>query len=376
MTVRVGLVGTSWWADIMYFPALVEHPDGRVVAVCGRDEARTAASAERWGIDAWFTDWRRMIDDGGIDAVIVASRNDTHAPITHAAIDAGLHVLCEKPIALNATEADAMAERAAAAGSITMMAFTYRWMPTIRYVKRLLDEGAIGQPFLVDICYLSDYARHHDYLWRFDVELAGSGVLGDLGSHCFDLARWFLGEIDQVGAVTRHVHPRSEQRPDGSPYEHTDDTALVTLQFESGAIGTLRTSAVCWPGPGGGQAISVAIHGTEGTITSLIDWHTVQEVRLSRTGEPESAGVAGPTPVPDELWPGHRHERVADTYFTIFSATDAMARSWVAGIAAGRAVEPDLAVGARIQRLVDAAVESAAAGGVPVRTHVRGHPPG
>jgi predicted dehydrogenase len=376
VTVRVGLVGTSWWADRMYFPALADHPDGRIVAVCGRDEARTAASAERWGVDSWFTDWRRMIDEGGLDAVIVASANDTHGPITHAAIDAGLHVLCEKPLALNATEADAMASRAAAAGLITMVAFTYRWMPTNRYVKRLLDEDAIGRPFLLDIAYLSDYARHHDYIWRLDVEHAGSGVLGDLGSHCFDLARWFLGEIDEVGAVTRDVFARPDSRPDGSPYRHADDTVTATVQFASGAVGTLRTSSVCWPGPGGGQTIQLAIHGTEGTITSLIDWQTVQEVRLSRPGEPGPAGLAEPTPVPDDLWPGRRYDSVADTYSAVFSTTDAMARGWVSGIAAGRPVQPDMAVGARIQRLLDAALESAASGGRAIGTHVRAQAPG
>jgi predicted dehydrogenase len=300
----------------------------------------------------------------------------THAPITHAAIDAGLHVLCEKPLALDAVEAAGMAARAAAAGLTTMVAFTYRWMPTNRHVKRLLDEGAIGRPFLFDIGYLSGYARHDDYAWRFDVERAGSGVLGDLGSHCFDLARWFLGEIDEVVAATRQVQERPDRRPDGSPYQHAEDTASVMLQFASGAIGTLRTSAVCWTGVESGQKVGISIQGTEGTITSLIDWQTVQEVRLSRPDQPDPMGAV-PLPVPEDLWPGGGpRERVDDTLRAVFSTTDAMARGWVAGIAAGRPVEPDLAVGARIQELTDAALASAASGGQAVRTHVRGQPPG
>jgi predicted dehydrogenase len=229
---------------------------------------------------------------------------------------------------------------------------------------------------LFDIGYLSGYARHSDYLWRYDLARSGSGVLGDLGSHCFDMARWFIGEIDEVGAVTRQSQSRPERRPDGSPYEHAEDTAAVTVQFSSGAVGTLRTTSVCWTGVEGGQTVGFSIHGTEGTITSLIDWQNVQEVRLSRPGDSGPVSSMEPLAVPDDLWPGRRYESVADTLFAVFSRTDAMARGWVAGIAAGRPVDPDLAVGARVQHLLDAAIESAASGGRAVRTHVRDHPPG
>ena len=92
---RVGLVGTSWWADAMYLPAIADHPHGRIAALCGRDEGRTRARAEQWGIGQVFTDWDVMLASGDIDAVIVSSGNDTHYAITKAAIERGLPVLCE-----------------------------------------------------------------------------------------------------------------------------------------------------------------------------------------------------------------------------------------------------------------------------------------
>src|SRR5260370_36837882 len=112
--VRVGVVGTSLWADSMYLPALKNHPKAEIVAVCGRDPDRTQAFAARWNVPHFYTDYRTLLDAGGLDALIVASANDSHYPITMAALDAGLHVLCEKPLALNVGQAREMADKAKA----------------------------------------------------------------------------------------------------------------------------------------------------------------------------------------------------------------------------------------------------------------------
>ncbi|MGZ4768919.1 MAG: Gfo/Idh/MocA family protein, partial [Ilumatobacteraceae bacterium] len=134
-SIRVGLVGTSWWAEAMYLPALADHPIGRITALCGRDIDRTRGVATRWNIPHDFTDWHAMLDADEIDAVIVASPNSSHFEITMAALDRGLPVLCEKPLGMTADEARQMADTARRHNAVTMVPFTYRFMPTNQFVK-------------------------------------------------------------------------------------------------------------------------------------------------------------------------------------------------------------------------------------------------
>ena len=117
--IRVGIVGTSWWTDSMYLPALVDHPGCQVEAICGRNAEVAQARADQWGIGRVFIDWREMLTSDEIDAVIVASSNETHAPITRQALAEGLHVLCEKPLALSVGEADLMATEGAYISGLT-----------------------------------------------------------------------------------------------------------------------------------------------------------------------------------------------------------------------------------------------------------------
>src|SRR5689334_8856140 len=123
MTVRVGVVGTSLWADSMYLPALTKHPQAEIIAVCGRSPERTKTFAERWNVPKYYTDYRAMLDAGGLDALVIATTNDSHHPITLAALDAGLHVICEKPLALNYAQAREMADRAVTSGLKNMVPF-------------------------------------------------------------------------------------------------------------------------------------------------------------------------------------------------------------------------------------------------------------
>jgi predicted dehydrogenase len=359
VTVRVGLIGTSWWVDAMYLPALADHPRGAITAVCGRDADRAQALADRWGIAQVHTEWSELIDSGEVDALIVSSPNDTHHPIVMAALGRGLHVLCEKPLALTAAEADAMATTAVAAGLVTMVPFTYRWMPTNRWMKELVDDGYVGRPYHVNLRYFAGYAREPGYAWRFDVERAGSGLLGDLGPHWLHLARWWLGEVTAIGALTATFVERGP-RPDGTSYVQGEDSAVISVRFESGAYGTLQVSAVCWEGTPFGQTHHAEIHGSEGTLYAFNDWDLVQEVRGLRAGE---QGGARLLPVPDRLWQGARRSSVHDTYRDVFRRGSSMARAWVEAIADGRPCEPDFVEGARIQTLLEAAAVSAAADG-------------
>ncbi len=362
--VRVGLVGTSWWADAMYLPALVGHPLGHLQALCGRDASRTAAMARKWGVPRNFTSWETMLDSGEIDAVIVASPNETHFPITMAALERGLHVLCEKPIGLNTHEAIAMAAAARRTNAITMVPFTYRWMPTNRFVKQLFDERYVGDPYQLSMRYFAGYARRGDYAWRFDQAVAGAGILGDLGTHWLDLARWIMGEVVAVSAHADRFVPRAP-RPDGRDYDRAEDSAVIMTKFESGALAVLQTSAVCWEGTPFGQIHELDLHGSDGTLHARNDWDHLQEVRGVRAGD---RGPARILPVPDELWDGAPREIVHDTYRHIFRRTDSMTRGWITAVAEQRPVQPDLVTGARIQELLGAALASIDDGGRWIET--------
>src|SRR5712692_2159308 len=134
--IRVGVVGTSWWADEMHLPSLRSHPRAEIVAICGRNVERARAMATKYDVAQIFTDYRTMIERANLHALVVSVPDDWHYAITMDALDAGLHVVCEKPLALDATQAKAMYQRAEAARVKHMTYFTWRWMPQFRYVKQ------------------------------------------------------------------------------------------------------------------------------------------------------------------------------------------------------------------------------------------------
>ena len=342
----------------MYLPALQNHPLAQVVAVCGRDPARTQAFATRWNVPRSYTDYRAMLADGNLDALIVASTNDSHHPITMAALDAGLHVLCEKPLALNYAQAQDMAAKAQATGLKNMVPFTYRYLPTFRYLKQLIDDGYIGRPYHLNMRYYADYGREAKYQWVFDAAVAGAGVIADLGPHWFHVARWFYGEITALSCALDNILKRPDA-PGGKDYLRADDTAIVTMKFASGALGTMMLSTVAWEGTKFGQTQHLELHGSDGTLYSTVDWDAVQDVRGVKAGQ---SGGARPLPVPDELWEGARRDTVHNTYRDVFRQQNHMAREFIIAIAEDKPVYPDFAEGARVQQLVDAAVASSRAG--------------
>ena len=361
--VRVGVLGTSWWADSMYLPALHAHPDVEVVGICGRTAATTEALAAEWNIDWWSIDSDEFIDSERLDAVVIATSNESHEPLSLLAMERSVHVLCEKPIATSTEAALKMAQAAADAGSITLVPFTYRYMPTHQYVKRLIDDGFVGRPFHLNMRYFTGFARDGEYSWRFDTELAGSGVLGDLGSHWLHVARWLLGEVTEIGCISARFVDR-DARPDGSDYERSEDSAQMTLRFENGAHGTLQVSAVCWEGTDFNQTHHLDLHGSDGTVYAYNDWSSVQEVRGLSANEPGPATVME---IPDDIWGEARRERVHDTYRDVFRVDRRMVGDWIDAVRDGRPVDgplsPDLAEGARVQHLLELAAHSAATDG-------------
>lgn len=360
MTVRVGVFGTSWWSDTMYLPPLANHPAADVVAVCGRRASTTEAFASLWDIPAWFTDPDDMLEQIDLDAVVIATANNSHHALALAALSKGLHVLCEKPLALNVAEAEEMASAAIAAGVHTLVPFTYHYMPANRWVHKLIADGYVGRPLHVNLRYYTSFGFETDYAWRFDRELAGSGIIGDLGSHWIHLARWLLADTEVSVSAMASTFIERGSRPDGSAYEPLEDSAVLNVRYTSGAYGVLQMSSVCWEGTPFGQSQHLEIHGTNGTIYATCDWDTVQEVRGLQRGD---ARGPQPLPIPDEIWNGVRRDTVHNTYRDVFRETDAMTRGWITQIASGsdpQSAQPDFAEGLAVQRVLDASVASAA----------------
>ncbi len=268
--VRVGVVGTSWFADGFHLPSLASHPSAEISASCRRNRERAEELAKKYTIPQVFTDYREMIARGNLDALVVVTPDALHYPVTMAGLDAGLHILCEKPLALTATQAKEMHERAEASGRC--------------YHCHLRYEGG--------------YGREASYAWRFDRQ-QGHGILGDLGSHLIDLARWYVGDIAKVsGHLATYV---ARPGPDGQVLDPANDSALVALEFANGAQGTIHVSAVAHVGDRG-QSFQAALYGEAGSLEFDFDFKEA-ELRGLRAGEvqwqvlrvPLNCGATRPT---------------------------------------------------------------------------------
>ena len=228
-------------AHMMYPPPAVP----RLVGIAGRDEQAVAEAARRYGYDGYYTDWRAMLDNDDIQLFDNGGPNDTHADPCILAAERGKHILCEKPLARTADEAQGMVEAVQKAGVKNMVAFNYRFVPAIRQIRKLVDSGLLGQIYHFRAVYLQEWVMAHyelPMIWRLQKSIAGSGALGDLGAHIIDLARYLVGEIKSVSGMTRTF---IEERPwdDGTMGKvDVDDAFTALLEFDNGAIGTVEAS--------------------------------------------------------------------------------------------------------------------------------------
>jgi len=349
--VRVGIIGTSWYADMSHLARIKSHPRAELAAVCGRNRARAEEMAGKYGIPQLFTDYREMIEKGGLHALVVSAPDDLHYPMTMDALDAGLHVLCEKPLALNVAQARAMVERAETVGVKHMVSFTNRWAPWYRYLKQQVDEGYIGRPFHCNIRYLAGYGRQPRYSWRFDRQ-HGTGILGDLGSHMIDLARWFVGDISRVSA---HLgiyadHPG----PDGPAADPANDAVALAVEFANGAQGLIQISAIAI---NGNRAMEqyVTLHGESGTLEIDSDFAAGVRMRGIRQGGERFQEVA----IPDELFGDvNRNQPPVVQIMQLLTQQPLGDRQFVDAILDDLPVTPSFHDGLKAQEVIDAAIQS------------------
>ncbi|MCC3291753.1 Gfo/Idh/MocA family protein [Arthrobacter sp. zg-Y1110] len=392
---RVALVGHGFmgaahsqaWRVAPRFFDLPLQP--RMNLLVGRDADRTSAAARKWGWAESATDWREAVTREDIDVVDIVTPGASHAEIAIAALDAGKHVLCEKPLANTVEEAQAMADaaaRAEARGVRAMVGFTYRRLPATTHARNLVASGAIGTVRQVRAVYLQDWLVDEDspLTWRLQQDEAGSGALGDLGAHAIDLAQYITGvplaEVSGTLATlvpTRPV-PEADQRGTGlgggsagsgndagprGPVT-VDDVALFLGRFEDGVLGSFEASRMA---TGRKNAFRLEVSGSKGAISfdledlnflGFMDY-TVPPDRQGFTRimvtEPDHPYVSAWWPAGHSL--GYEHGFVHQ------------AKDFVEAIAAGTAPAPSFADGLQVQEVLDAVSRSAAKSSVwlPVR---------
>ncbi|MER8004700.1 Gfo/Idh/MocA family oxidoreductase [Streptomyces sp. NPDC094149] len=374
---RVGMVGYAFmgaahsqgWRTAGHVFDLPRRPV--LSAICGRDADAVRRAADRHGWAAAETDWRALIARDDIDLVDICTPGDSHAEIALAALAAGKHLLCEKPLANTVEEASAMTEAAEAAyerGQLSMVGFNYRRLPATTLARGMVAEGRIGTLRHVRVTYLQDWLVDPGFplTWRLRREAAGSGSLGDLGAHIVDLAQYLAGE--RLAGVSALTETFVRQRPlptaatsglsavssSGTGTVTVDDAALFTGRLASGALASFEATRYA---TGRKNALCIELNGEKGSLA--FDLERLNELAYHDGTEPGTrAGfrrilVTEPDhPYLDAWWPpghglGYEHTFVHQ------------ARDLVHAIAEGRRPEPSFADGLQVQRVLAAVEESA-----------------
>jgi len=271
----MGKAHSNAFRKVAYMPTQVPLVP-RLVAIAGRNEDAVAEAARRYGYERWTTDWRDIVTDDQIGLFDNGGPNSLHAEPTIAAAEAGKHVLCEKPLGRTADESYDVWSRVAATGVKHLCGFNYRFVPAVRLARELLDEGALGEIRHFRGRYLQDWGDDPTLdTWRFDPDQAGSGALGDLGTHVIDLARYLVGEFSSVaGLVKTFVAGR-----------RVDDSIEAAVEFESGAVGTIEATRLAL---GRRNAFQWEINGSKGSL--YFDMERMNELQVFLDGESRTRG--------------------------------------------------------------------------------------
>ena len=343
-------------------------PAPRMRAICGRDEEGAKAAAATLGWESYETDYRRLVARDDVDLVDVATPGNTHREIVLAALEAGKHVLCEKPLANTLQEAREMFDAARNAGAVNMVCFNYRRAPAVQLAKKLVEEGRLGELRHWRAAYLQDFIVDPSFplIWRLQKEVAGSGALGDIGAHIIDLAHFLVGPIKEVVGMTETFikeRPLEEVRAasglSASGGTETgevsvDDAAAFLARFENGAIGTFEATRFA---PGRKNQNSFEINGSKGSVA--FDLERMNELQVYfEDDEPDVKGfrtvmvTEADHPYAGAWWPpghiiGYEHTFVN----TVKDLRD--------GIAAGESPAPTFEDGYHSQAMLDAVDRSA-----------------
>jgi len=351
-----------------------------MTVMVGRDAAKNEHLANKWGWSETATDWREVIDRDDIDIVDIVTPGDLHAEIAIAALQAGKHVLCEKPLANNQGDAERMAAAANAAraqGALAMVGFTYRRVPAASFARDLVARGAVGEVRQVRAQYLQDWLSDPEtpLTWRMQKDKAGSGALGDIGAHAIDLSQFITGQLvtSVSGVLETFVHERpvlaSSQGLGGVAGEErgtvtVDDYAAFTGRYSGGAIGQFEATRFS---TGRKNALRIEVSGDKGALSfDLEDLNSLQFYDATAPADQQGFTkimVTEPQhPYVEAWWPaghmlGYEH------------AFSHQVKDLVEGIATGQQPHPSFDDGYQVQRVLEAVENSSAGGSIWVTTH-------
>jgi predicted dehydrogenase len=364
--IGVGMIGYAFmgrahshaWRNVARVFDVPLEPE--MACICGRSADGVAAAASKLGWASSETDWRRVVERDDIELIDVSTPSDSHAEIAIAALEAGKHVLCEKPLANTLEEAEAMAGAVAkASGLRAMVAFNYRRVPAVELARRLIAGGRLGVVRHVRAVYLQDWIVDPEFplVWRLQRDLAGSGALGDIGAHIVDLSQHLLGDaITSVSGLTEtFVRERPLPDGDGRGEVTVDDAALFVARFAGGAVGTFEASRFA---TGRKNGLRIEVNGSLGSL--VFDLERLNELELYEAGDSTAGFRRVLVTESDHPWvgawwpPGH----VLGWEHTFTH----QAHDLLHAIAEGEDCAPTFADGLQVQRVLDAVLRSSETG--------------
>jgi predicted dehydrogenase len=246
----------------------------KMVSICGRDDEKVKEAAEKYGWQEWETDWKKLINRPDIDIIDICTPGDSHKEIAIAALNAGKHVLCEKPLANTVAEAEEMLEAVKRnPKSKNMVAFNYRRVPAISLAKNMVDEGLIGRIFHIRARYLQDWIVEKDFplVWRLDKDKAGSGALGDIAAHSVDMTQFITGE--KIAGVSGLLETFIKERPLPQDNNNSkeiktgkvtvDDAALFIGKTDKGSVVSFEATRFA---TGNRNDMGFEIYGEKGSL--------------------------------------------------------------------------------------------------------------
>jgi len=361
--INVGIVGTQFmgrahsnaYLDVAHYFHLPQQPVMR--AACDNNVDNLAGFVHQFGWETQETDYGALVARDDIDLIDICTSNATHMPIAVAAAKAGKHIICEKPLCMNAGEARMMLDAAQEADIRHMTAFNYRRVPALVLAKNMIDEGRLGRIFHVNAVYYQDWLVDpaFPYVWRHDKKIAGSGAHGDMNAHTIDLARWLVGEFESVCAA-EEVFIKERQLADGSGTGRVtaDDALCFIARFREGALGTFMATRFA---TGRKNYLRLEIFGSNGSLIfnlerlNELEYYSGNDEDLTQ-GFRNIIVTEGDHPYIDRWWPpGHI---IGWEHTFIHEIGDLLL-----AIAKEENIHPDFYDGLRCQQVLDAASHSA-----------------